>query len=79
VETVPSKTLCAPRVKPTPKWDTLSIPTGDPSMTSNDVEVYEGAQIVPEWPHSSAEEFALLKTASEDANLESEVRAWPHF
>jgi hypothetical protein len=46
---------------------------------SDDVEVYKGAQIVPEWPHSSAEEFASLKTTSEDANSESEVRAWPHF
>jgi hypothetical protein len=52
---------------------------GDPSTMSDNVKVYEGAQIVPEWPHLSVEEVASLKTTSEDANSESEVCAQPHF
>jgi hypothetical protein len=57
----------------------LSTPMGDPSTMSDNIKVYEGAQIVPEWPHLSVKEVASLKTTSEDANSESEVCAQPHF
>ena len=60
-------TLRAPRVKPTPAWAQQDKPSADPGSD----EVYEGAQIIPEWCPP------LGGAASEGENSEPNVSASP--